>query len=155
MSGDTWSYPFFFSLFITLMSHQYMLLTWLIPQSPCALSFADPGLQLRPHRGSWWWIVNQRSYLWNVLADRIRSWLWIVVVDHDRGGKWWWTMMVDPDQSVDHEDGLWIMVASDCGGGSWSWWQLIVDYYFKQDCLIYNMPTHILYHYQLVQMHWF
>ena len=61
---------------------------------------------------SYWWILY-----------RVGSWLWIVVVYHDRGGSWWLITMVDPD-SV---------------SGSWSWCQLIVDYYFKQDFLIYNM----------------
>ena len=56
---DTWSFCFSFllSLLITFISHQHILLTWLISQSPCTFSFADPGLLLPPHCESWWQLI--------------------------------------------------------------------------------------------------
>ena len=78
-----------------------------------------------------------------LLADPVSCWYLIV----DNGGGPWscWQLMVDQDgeppiESVDLDDGLWMMVDPDqC--------QLIVDYYFQQDCLINNMPTQITLHY--------
>ena len=129
------SFSFLFSLLITSknwITHQYMLLTWLLPWSPFALSSADPGPRLQPHRGLWWWIAYQRSYWWIlygrfciVLAYRdnnggpVSCWHLIVVVDHDRGGSWWWILMVDPDGFSGQW--LWTIVASDHVGGSWDY----------------------------------
>ena len=95
-----------------------MYLTWLLPRRSCALSLADAGPQLRPHCGSWWWIMNQISWSYWRILYRVGSWLWIVVVEVDLDdwcGLWWQlVVVVDPDRG-----------------------QLL------QDCLIYNMPTQI------------
>ena len=62
----TWNLSSHFSLFITLISNQYMLLTS-SPESLCSI-VADPGSLLWPHCGWWTLIVDHDP----------GSWLWIV-----------------------------------------------------------------------------
>ena len=110
-----------------------MLLTWLLPLSPFALSSVDLGPRLQPHDDgsrirdrnggssmtdsvSCWLIVI-------IMADPLSCWHLIVVVDHDRGGSWWWILS---------RQWLWTIVASDLDGGSWSWGQLNIDYDYSR-----------------------
>ena len=108
----------------TLMSHQHMLLTWLLPQKiyHLQIQFCSCGhivfLRSRDHDRN------------GGILYRVGISLWIVVVDHRASscGPWWWQ---------------WIMTM-DCG----SWWHLIVvaadhGLWLQQDCLIYNMFTQI------------
>ena len=93
-----------------------MLLTWLLPRSPFALSSADPGPQQWPLRG--WWSVDRLSDIAMMdPADRILyraggSWYkWRILF---RAGilKWWWTT---------------IEGAAD-DGPEWRQWTMTVDY---------------------------
>ena len=133
MRASLSSFSFIFSLHITSkkwMSHQYMLLTWLLP-SPYALSVADPGPRLRDT----WRImmVNCESEIVTAMADPVSCWHLIIGMDHDRGGSWWWILM-DPDF------GLWwqpiVMVDPD-HGGCWPWTMittiLLVNQYVDSD----------------------
>ena len=90
-------------------SSQYMLLTWLLPRSPFALSSADPGPRLQPHRGLWSVDCNGRSSMADYGPPRS-----------------WWQLMVDPNGGSGQW--LWTIMASDLGGGSWSCWLLTIEY---------------------------
>ena len=144
------SFSFLFSLLITSnkwISHQYMLLTWLLPRSPFALLSADPRPGMWLHIGLWWWITYQRSYggfcivqadsdnndgSFIVLADGDNNGRSCIVLASDSGGgpRLRWQLMVDPDGGS--WQWLWTMVASDRDGGSWSWWLLIMDYDYNK-----------------------
>ena len=114
------SFSFLIFLLITskkLVSHQYMLLTWLLPRSPFALSSADPGPRLRPHRG-----------LWSV--DRNGGSSIMLASDSGGGPRSRWQLLVDPDGGSGQW--LWTIVASDRDGGSWSCWLLTMDYDYNK-----------------------
>ena len=78
------SFSFLFSILITskrLISHQYMLLTWLLPRSPFALSPADPG---------------PRQWLWTIVASDIDgSWSWwLLTIDYDCSRTAWYIIFL-------------------------------------------------------------
>ena len=119
------------------MSHQFMLVTWLLPGVLVIIIWRSRATAVAT---SWIMMVDRESEIlidiadtvscWLiviVLADPVSCWHLIVVVDHN-GGSWWWSLMA----AVDHDDGLWTMMASDHDVVSWSWWLLIVDYHYNK-----------------------